>query len=136
MTGTMAYPAAVLLILVAAAVYHGVTEHYWHLRYFWRYARPGIVIPETRHDTRWHAMGHAARWAYDAGMLIAAGFLGTAWRLEPRFTVYAVAAVTVTGVVWLGARTLSRTFGERRHTRDWAAAAHHRETLYREEDYS
>ena len=119
MTGSLPYLLAGILVAVSAAGYHGVTEHYWHLRYFWRYARPGTVIPPTRHDTRWHGMGHATRWAYDAGMIAAALLLGTAWRLEPRFTAYAVAAVTVIAVTWLGVRTVSRTFGERhRHYPD------------------
>ena len=114
MNEVLPYAIAGIAVLIAAAGYHGVTEHHWHLRYFWRYARPGTVIPRTRHDTRWHAMSHAARWTHDAGMIIVAGFLGTGWRLEPKVTTYAVAAVIVIAVTWLGARAVSRTFGERR----------------------
>jgi hypothetical protein len=111
----MSYALAGLAVVVAAAGYHGVTEHHWHLHYFWRYVRPGIVIPETRHDTRWHAMSHRARYAVNAAMAAAALGLGLAWQLAPAATTITVIIAIAAGAAALGARALSRVLGERHH---------------------
>jgi hypothetical protein len=124
MVSDLEYLAAAILVLGAVTLYHGVTEHHIHLHYFWRYVRPGMHIPQTRHDTRWHGMGHAARWRYYAGMAAVTFCLGTAWRWHPRLIVITLAAAVLVTVTALGARTLSRTFGER-----------HRHPVMREEDY-
>jgi len=109
----MTYALAGLGIALLAVGYHGVTEHHWHLRYFWRYARPGTVIPPTRHDTRWHAASHARRAAANAGMVLAAALTGFALHLQPRAAAITLAVCAIMAVTAAAARRVSKALGER-----------------------
>jgi len=109
----MTYDLAGLGIVLLAACYHGFTEHHWLLKYFWRYARPGTVVPLPRHDTRWHAAGHGRRAAANAAMVLAAAGIGLALQLQPRVAVVTLAAVAVMAVTVPPARRMSRALGER-----------------------
>lgn len=110
----MTWLLAVLAVAVLALVWHGITEHHWHLRWFWRYVCPDTTIPLPRPDGRWHGAGHGFRALVNTGMLAAAGFGGLGWQLQPRVAAAAVIAVTGLGTVALAARILARRLGERR----------------------
>jgi len=101
-------------VIAVAAAWHGVTEHHVHLAWFWRHVRPGTVIPATRHDAAWHAMGHGRRAVINAGMLAAAALAGLGWTLRPRIAAIALAAVALAVIAQLAARALARVFGIRR----------------------
>jgi hypothetical protein len=102
-------------IVLLAAGYHGVTEHHWHLKYFWRFARPGTVIPPTRHDTRWHSMSHASRAGVDVVMVLAAAGLGLALRIWPRAALTGLVIGFAVVITAGGVRAISRSFSGRRH---------------------
>jgi hypothetical protein len=106
---------ACFAVAVAAWLHHAVAEHHWHL-HIAHWVSPRVEIPETRHDSMWHAMGHGARLGVDAGLLGAAVLLGTAWQLERTATTVAVVTGTIAWLSWLGARGVSKALGQRHRT--------------------
>jgi hypothetical protein len=112
------YAASGLAVAIAAAAYHGITEHHVHLQHFWRYIRPGTAVPPVRHDTRWHSLGHGRRNGILLALAAAAGLFGTGFWLRPRIAVLAVLAVTVLWGTVLGARALARAFSGRHYHPD------------------
>jgi hypothetical protein len=107
------YAVSLTAVLLAAWAYHGITEHHWH-RVLLRVADPRAVVPPVRYESRWHAMGHGARFAADLALAAAAVVLGTAWKMQPRVTVITVVAVTVLAVTAIAVRKLSKSLGGRR----------------------
>jgi hypothetical protein len=101
-----------VLLVIAASAYHAVTEHHVHLRVA-RLVNPAVVVPETRHDTRWHAMTHRQRWYVNGGMIVMAIALGLAWRVQPRVTTISVVIVFIAAAAALIARAVSRAIGSR-----------------------
>jgi acetyltransferase-like isoleucine patch superfamily enzyme len=114
----LVYAAAGLAVAVLAAVSHRVTEHHVHLAWFWRYIRPGTIIPPVRAGTGWHSLSHGRQDRFRAAMLAAAGLFGTGFWLRPRIAVLAVLAVTVLWGTVLGARALARAFSGRHYHPD------------------
>lgn len=110
------YAAAFIAVFGAAWVYHGVTEHHWHL-IAWRLAEPRTIVPPARHESRWHAMGHGPRLLADFGLAFVAVLLGTCWRISPRVTVITLTAVAVIAVTAIAGRALSKSLGGRRPER-------------------
>lgn len=107
-------PAVVfgVLLVIAAGGYHAVTEHHVHLKIAHLVNR-NVAVPETRHDTRWHAMNHGQRGAVNAGMIAAAFALGLAWRLAPKITTICVTIAIVAAAAALIARAVSKALGQR-----------------------
>ena len=114
----MTYLLAGIGVLLLAAGYHGVTEHHWHLVYFWRFVRPGTVIPPTRHDTRWHSMSHAARTGIDVVMLLSAAAIGTALRIWPKPAVIGLVIAFAALITVGGVRAISRALSGRGYEED------------------
>jgi chromate transport protein ChrA len=107
------YAVSLIAVLAVAWAYHGITEHHWH-RALLRIAEPRTVVPPVRHETRWHAMSHAARLAVDLGLAVAAVALGTAWKMQPAITMVTLIAAAVIAVTVIAVRKLSKSLGGRR----------------------
>jgi hypothetical protein len=114
----LALPVMIALLGLAAAawLYHCVTEHHVHL-VIARKVSPSVVVPATRHDTRWHAMSHQARAGANLAMLAAAAGLGLGWQLERTATAAGAAVIMLLAAGWLAVRVLSRAIGTRQHRR-------------------
>jgi hypothetical protein len=104
---------ACFVIAVVAWLHHAIAEHHW-LHIIAHQVSPAHKVPETRHDSMWHAMGHGARMWVNAGLLAAAILLGCAWQLERTATAVVVAIGTLTWAAWMGARSVSKALGQRR----------------------
>jgi hypothetical protein len=107
------YAVSLAAVLGIAWAYHGITEHHWHLA-LWRLAERSTVVPPVRYESRWHAMGHGARFGVDLVLFIVAVALGTAWKMQPRVTVATLAAAAVIAVTVIAVRRLSKSLGGRR----------------------
>jgi len=104
-----------ILLVIAAGGYHAVTEHHVHLRIL-HLVNPRVEVPETRHDSRWHAMGHGQRALANTGMIVAAACLGVAWRLAPGITTICVTIAIAAAAAALLARAVSKALGQRHGT--------------------
>lgn len=82
---------AVIIVLLGAWLYHTLADHHGHLVLL-KVIRPKTVVPETRHDSKWHAMSHPRRLLVNVMLTGAAVLTGLAWELSPY-----VAAVIVIG---------------------------------------
>ena len=110
---TLAPPVIFGVLLIAlASGYHAVTEHHVHKRIA-HLVNPRVVIPETRHDSRWHAASHGLRWAVNAAMLGAAVTLGLAWGLSPRITTVCVIIAVAAFFAAVAVRGISARLGRR-----------------------
>ena len=85
---------AVVIVLLGAWLYHVIADHHGHLVLL-KVIRPSVTVPETRHDSKWHAMSHPRRLLVNALLVAAAILIGLAWMLSPYV---AAAMVTGTGV--------------------------------------
>jgi len=114
----LALPVMIVLagLAVAGLLFHSVREHHLHL-VIARKVNPGTVVPPTRHDTGWHAMSHRARTGINIAMLAIAVCLGLAWQLERTAATAGITLTLACGVIWLGARAVSRAIGPRRNNR-------------------
>lgn len=85
----------VVLFLAGAWLWHTLADHHGHLVLL-RVIRPSTVVPETRHDSRWHAASHPRRLMANLLLTGAAILTGLAWELSP----YAAAAMVIgSGIV-------------------------------------
>jgi hypothetical protein len=66
----------------AAAAWHAVAGHRWHLK-IWRLLRPGGAVPGTAHDEWWHSLPRRHRAAVLAALLPAGAVAGLAYPLAP-----------------------------------------------------
>lgn len=94
---------------IAATGWHAVTEHHLHRRVLRRF-RPGIVVPETTHDTWWHSLPRRYRITVQAG-LIAAGLAGAiAYKTVPLVAITVVGTIVIAAAVLLAMRTTAVRF--------------------------
>jgi hypothetical protein len=103
---------ACFVVAVAAWLHHAIAEHHW-LHIVAHKVDPGHVVPETRHDSMWHAMSHGMRIAVDIALLTAAACLGIAWQLERAATTVIIAAGMIAWLAWLATAAVSRVIGRR-----------------------
>jgi hypothetical protein len=103
---------ACFIIATVAWLHHAIAEHHW-LHIIAHKVNPAHEIPETRHDSMWHAMGHGARMWVNAGLAAAAILLGLAWQLEQTATAVVVATGTLAWAGWMGTRAVSKALGQR-----------------------
>lgn len=82
---------AIVIVLMGGWLYHALADHHGHLVLL-KLVRPAVVVPETRHDSKWHAMSHPRRLLVNALLVGAAILAGLAWELSPY-----VAAAVITG---------------------------------------
>ena len=81
---------AVVIVLAGAWLCHIVVDHHSHLVLL-KVFRPFTVVPETRHDSRWHSASHPRRMLVNILLTGAAVLIGLAWMLSP----YVAAAVVI-----------------------------------------
>lgn len=114
MSGVSTNPiiAACFIVAVVAWLHHAIAEHHW-LHIIAHKVNRAHEVPETRHDSMWHAMGHGIRIAVDIALLTAAACLGVAWQLERTATTVVVVIGTITWLFWMAAKAVSRTLGRR-----------------------
>lgn len=93
---------AIVIVLAGAWLYHTLVDHHGHLALL-KVVRPSTVVPETRHDSKWHAMGHPRQLAVNILLTGAAILLGLAWELSPYVAaVVVIMWVAVTGILaWM-----------------------------------
>jgi hypothetical protein len=99
---------AITAVATAAAVWHAVTEHHVHLRLL-RRLFPGIVVPQTSHDTWWHSLPRSRRIIVQAALMAAGLGLGIASEVAPTAAITALGGIVATGAVLAVFRTLGST---------------------------
>jgi hypothetical protein len=95
-------------VAAAAAVWHALTEHHAHLRLL-RCVRPGTVIPQTTHDTWWHALPKSRRIIVQAALTVAGLGAGIACETVPAVGIAVLAGIVVAGAVLVAVRSAGRT---------------------------
>lgn len=111
------YAVSLIAVLAVAWLYHGVTEHHWHL-VLWRHADPSVTVPPPQWTSRWHAMSHTGRAAVDLILLATAAGIGTAWRITPAVTVLTLVVFVILAITAIAVRALSKSLGGR-HPENW-----------------
>jgi hypothetical protein len=97
---------AITAVAAAAAVWHAVTEHHVHLRLL-RRLRPGTVVPQTTHDTWWHALPASGRVIVQAALTAAGLGAGIACAAAPMVAITVLAGIVVAGAVLVAVRAAS-----------------------------
>jgi ABC-type Fe3+ transport system permease subunit len=107
---------ACFAVAVIAWLHHAIYEHHW-LKIIAHKVSPAVAVPETRHDSMWHAMSHGMRIAVDLALIAAAVCLGIAWQLERTATTVVIVAGMITWLAWRAAIATSRAIGRRHQPR-------------------
>lgn len=98
---------SVVIVLLGGWLYHALADHHGHLVLL-KLVRPAVVVPATRHDSKWHAMNHPRRLLVNAMLTGAAVLIGLAWELSPYVAAVVVAAWAVTAVILVAMRRPAR----------------------------
>ena len=101
---------ACFAVAVVAWLHHAIAEHHW-LHHIAHKVNPAHAVPETRHDSMWHAMSHGMRIAVDIALLAAAACLGIAWQLERTAATVIIAVGMIAWLAWLASTAVSRAIG-------------------------
>jgi hypothetical protein len=95
-------------VAAAAAVWHALTEHHVHLRLL-RSVRPGTVVPQTSHDSWWHALPRGRRIIVQAALTAAGLGAGIACETAPAVGIPVFAGIVVAAGVLVVLRTARGT---------------------------
>lgn len=98
----------IVAVAAAATGWHAVTEHHWHLRLLRRF-RPRTAVPETTHDTWWHALPKSRRVTVQAGLTLGGLAAGIAYETLPTVATAALGAMVAAGALLLAVRITGGT---------------------------
>jgi hypothetical protein len=108
---------AVIIVLMGGWLYHALVDHHGHLVLL-RIVRPSTAVPETRHDSKWHAMSHPRRLLVNVMLTGAAILTGLAWELSPYVAAAVVIAWAVTAAVLVFVRRAGQPGAHSHEIRD------------------